>query len=61
MSQYVDVFRDLDEKRQGLDFEIHELLEDIDTQATFEGQNPASASFESDSKVGMLINKMVER
>ena len=58
------MFKDLDERREGLDFEISDLLEDIDAQATFEGQDPNTfnaASFSSDSKVGMLINKVLER
>ena len=29
--KYIDVLNDLDERREGLDFEISDLLEEIDT------------------------------
>ena len=32
MQKYVDLVRNLDEQRKGLDFEIHDILEEIDTE-----------------------------
>ena len=40
MKHYTDHIKELDEKRQGLDFEIQDLLAEIDTQASFEGMDP---------------------
>ena len=65
MKKYVDIFQDLDDRREGLDFEIQELLEEIDTQPAYDDDtNPqadAETPFASDSKVGTLIDKMIER
>lgn len=64
MQQYLDVFRDLDAKRQGLDFEIQDLLDELDTTATYEDISPETTTadhFPTDSKVGILIAKMLER
>ena len=57
MQVYLDKFRDLDRKREGLDFEIHDILEEIDTSAGFQ-DIAADAKVEDippDSKVGQLI------
>lgn len=40
MHEYVDNLRDLDEKRRGLDFEIQDLLAEIDTEATYSNVEP---------------------
>lgn len=40
MKHYVRTLEDLDEKRIGLDFEIQDLLNEVDTEATFEGIPP---------------------
>ena len=31
MEVYLNKFKELDEKREGLDFEIHDILEEMDT------------------------------
>ena len=64
MHQYLDTLRQLDERREGLDFQIQDLLEDLDTSASFEGVDPETAKaseFPEDSKVGQLIAKILER
>lgn len=38
--EYSDNLRDLDEKRQGLDFEIQDLLAEIDTEASYSNVDP---------------------
>ena len=64
MQRYVDLVRNLDEQRKGLDFEIHDILEEIDTEQTFEKIDPRDAKveqFEEGSKVRVLIDKMIQR
>ena len=46
MKKFITAFHDLDERRQGLDFEIHEMLDDLDTEKTFENINPYTAKLE---------------
>ena len=46
MQRYVDLVRNLDEQRKGLDFEIHDILEEIDTEQTFEKIDPRDAKVE---------------
>ena len=59
MLRYVDNLRELDERREGLDFEIHDILEDINPQASFEGQEGIPPEqFAPDSKVSQLIKKV---
>ena len=59
----MDDLRDLDEKREGLDFEIHELLAEIDTEATYSNIDPDAIvdQLPEDSKIGLLVNKLVAR
>ena len=63
MQVYVDRLRDLDEKREGLDFEIQDMLLELDTQATFADitQDAKLTDLPKDSKVGTLVGKLVER
>ena len=64
MHEYLDVLRKLDDRREGLDFEIQDLLEDLDTNASYEGLEPETtkpSDFPPDSKVGQLIEKILER
>jgi hypothetical protein len=56
------MFRKLDEKRQGLDFEIHDMLQEMDTQASFQDlESVAAENIPQDSMVGQLIGKLVTR
>ena len=56
MQVYLNMFRELDEKREGLDFEIHDMLEEMDTQASFmDLENAKIEEIPVDSKVGQLI------
>ena len=56
MQRYVDLFRELDEKRQGLDWEIHDMLEEMDTAASFRDlENAKIEDIPADSKAGQLI------
>ena len=55
MLKYVDNLRDLDEKREGLDLEIQELLAEVDTEATYEKLDPekaTAADLGDESKIG---------
>ena len=62
MQVYLDMFRKLDEKRQGLDFEIHDMLHEMDTQASFQDLESVSAeNIPEDSMVGKLIGKLISR
>ena len=36
MLRYIEQFQDLDEKREGLDFEINDILAELNTVASFE-------------------------
>ena len=40
MANYTETLRNLDEQRQGLDFEIQDLLAEMDTQASFTNYDP---------------------
>ena len=64
MMEYVKVFKELDERRQGLDFEIQDLLKEVDTQASYADHDPETTNLESfapDSKIALLISKIIER
>ena len=53
MQVYVDLFRKLDEKRQGLDFEINDILGELDTVASFdELENKKIEDIPKESLVG---------
>ena len=39
MLRYIEQFQDLDEKREGLDFEINDLLHEIDPINILEGKD----------------------
>ena len=52
-NKYVDSFHELDERRKGLDFEIQELVDDLD-HTEFDKLSPQTStveSFKADSKV----------
>ena len=61
--EYVDLFNELEEQREGLDFEIQDLLKELDTQKTFEGVEKGTKleDLPEDSKVAALVNKIQER
>ena len=71
MLRYIEQFQDLDEKREGLDFEINDLLHEIDPinilegkdgQRIEDGQEPMSLDqIPPDSKVDILVKKMIAR
>jgi hypothetical protein len=64
MQKYTDNLRDLDLKRKGLDFDISEMLAEIDTEAIFENLDPESGvigDLPEDSKIGILVAKLIER
>ena len=54
LHKYLDDLRDLDEKRLGLDFEIQDLLAEIDTEASFNNVDPEQAveDLPEDSLIG---------
>lgn len=59
---YLDMLRDLDKKREGLDFEIHDMLEEMDTAASFKDiENAKIEDIPKDSKVGQLIERLIMR
>ena len=61
--EYVDLFNELEEQRDGLDFQIQDLLRELDTQKTFEEIEKGTKLEElpEDSKVTALVSKIVER
>ena len=63
MKEFTNQIAELDEKREGLEFEISDLLAEMDTQASYDGVNPDTQANElpPDSKVSQLVGKMVER
>ena len=64
MCKYTDNLRDLDIKRNGLDFEIQDLLAELDTEATFQNLDPESGvigDLPETSKIGILVKKLIER
>ena len=47
-----------------MDIQIEEMLAEIETQASFEGLDPENtqiADLPEDSKISMLVNKLIER
>ena len=63
MRIYTHTLKDLDEKRQGLDIEIQDMLAELDTQASYEGVDPDAqpADFPEDSKIGKMVGMLIER
>lgn len=63
MKHYTANIKELDEKREGLEIEITDLLAEMDTQASFDGMDPETVAAElpKDSKVGQLVEKLVGR
>ena len=55
--------KDLDEKREGLDIEITDLLAEMDTQASYDDIEPDTKIDElpKNSKVSQIVDKLVER
>ena len=63
MLEYVERFNELEEQRDGIDFEIQDLLEELDTQKSFEiiKEETKLEELPESSKVAKLIKKIVER
>ena len=63
MHRYIDSMRDLEEKRSGLDIQVDQLLEEIDTAKSFENIDPETQykDLPEDSKVKQLVAKLIER
>ena len=71
MKVYTENIRDLDNKRQGLDFEIQDLLAEMDTEASQtdliqpkkekSGDEQDSDEQPPPTKMQQLVNKLVER
>ena len=57
------MFNELEEQRDGLDFEIQDLLEELDVTTTFEEIKEGTKIEElpENSKVATLIKKIVDR
>lgn len=63
MHRYVDSLRALDERREGLDFEIQDLLAELNTE-DYENLDPAEAQvadLPQDGLLKRLVDKLVER
>lgn len=61
--EYIKIFNDLDEKRDGLDFEIHDMIAEIDTEQAFKHlplDMPAE-DLDRYSTLAKLIGKIKER
>ena len=64
MHDFVDRFRIVDEKCAGMDFEIADLLQELDTEATYQELNPEEAELDAlpkDGKINQLVDKIMER
>jgi len=60
IKHYLNSFNELEEHRQGLDFEIEDLVKEMDMEKYF-AKIPENIKLEDvkpDSKVGKLINKI---
>jgi hypothetical protein len=63
MNAYVTNLKELDCKREGLDFEISDMLQEMDTVASF-ADIPENSKIEDipiNTKIGTLVNKVIER
>lgn len=63
IKDYLETFDKLEEARQGLDFEIEDLLKELNLDKLYQ-ENEGIQSLEDlpkDSKLSVLISKMMER
>jgi hypothetical protein len=63
MKAYVTNLKELDCKREGLDYEISDMLQEMDTIASF-ADIPENSKIEDiplNTKIGTLVNKVIER
>ena len=63
ISEYLQIFNKLERERQGLDFEIEDLLKELNLEKHFEEQKGIQNldDVPKESKLGQLIGKMIER
>jgi len=64
LKEYIAAYNDLDEERKGLDFEMEDLLKEIDTEKEFKhmGVNFANMTdVPKQSKLSQLMDKIKER
>ena len=63
LKQFIQNYNDLDVEREGLEFNIEELLQDLDTETAFRGmkENWTAADIPKGSKLDLLIAKIKER
>ena len=63
LQDYIRLFNQLDNHREGLDFEIQEMLDDIDAEAMFENLDHGLDMDKIDpkSRLAQLLNKMKEQ
>ena len=64
MHNYVDKFRIVDEKCEDMDFEITDLLNEVDTEATYAEMNVEEGEVNDlpkNSKISQLVDKIMER
>ena len=64
VNHYIENLRDLDEKRAILDFQIQDMLHEMDTAATYENINPDDKLEDlpqEKSQIKQLVDKLVER
>jgi hypothetical protein len=54
MQDYINNYNQLDAVREGLDFQIEELLDDLEPEADFKNAH-------QDSKLGKLLTKVEEQ
>lgn len=62
MKDYLSTFEELEDKREGLDFEIGDILAELDTEKHYSRlKNGNLSDIKPGSKLGRLIDKMMER
>ena len=64
INRYIDTYNQLDQQRKGLEFELQDMLVDLDAEEEFKDLNKRFTSIDDvpkDSKIGMLVGKIKER
>lgn len=61
MKYYTEKIKLLDEKREGLEIEITDMLAEMDTEASFNGLDPETQvkQLGPDTQIGRLVDKLV--
>ena len=63
INEYIDLFNNLDTERETLDFEIQDLLDDMNPEKEYNtiDENTLASDLPEKSNLGKLFSKMKER